>query len=83
MPGPRGLHQDVRSGAEELSGGHDDSYLLPVGLDEREDESSVHDGQKVIQEEGQAVVQPLYQLQVLIRETGQGFKVKAVHTEVR
>lgn len=48
-------------------------YLFPVCLDEGEDKASVHDRQQVIQEEGQAGVQTLHQLQVLI---GQKHKVR-------
>lgn len=43
-------------------------YLFPVGSDQREDKASVHDRQQIIEEEGQAGVQSLHQLQVLVKE---------------
>lgn len=40
-------------------------YLFPVGPDEGEDKTAVHDRQQVIEEEGQTHVESLHQFQIL------------------
>lgn len=43
-------------------------YLFPVGFDESEDKASIHDWQEVIEEKGQAGVEPFHQLKILKRQ---------------
>lgn len=51
-----------------LFGAQFSRYLFPVGFDESEDKTSIHDWQEIIEEEGQAGVEPFHQLKILKRQ---------------
>jgi len=50
---------------EKANGEGSRSHLFVVGADEVEHKAPVHEGQQVIQEEGQTAIQPLHKLHIL------------------